>query len=170
MNSYLQNVANGYTTKFNVYRNEELGNIPLAFRAEYHRRDEKYFGTKSVKVWGVENQQYVFTVKKETTVTVNDIEILEDKLIEHISSYVPGRTEHMSTIFVGVIVTNEDVPKEIEKLVKRKRKIKFINWGMHGWAEIYIAVVQLSNQKITVHRKGKEHMTLFSHCLKEKTL
>ncbi|WP_096201076.1 hypothetical protein [Bacillus sp. FJAT-45350] len=169
MEQYIQQVANKYTTQFNVYRDESLSNIPIDFRAEYHRSDEKYFGSKSVKVWGVENQQFVFTLKKEEVVTSEDIESLETKIVEHIGAYVPDRSEHMSTIFIGVIVTNQEVTDEVKKLAKKKRKMKFIKWGMNGWAEVYIAVVQVADKEITVHRKGKEFMTVFSHCLEEET-
>ena len=157
---YLKDVAKRYSTFFNVHENERLGDVPLSFYAKYKRRDEKYFLAKKLNVWGLENLQLVFVVEKED-VTIADLKQLKREILSHAESFVPNDSEHMSTLFLGVIVTSGDVDDEVVKEVCSFRKIKFFKYGYHGWGEFYLALVTIPEQEVFVHRKGKEFMRLF---------
>ncbi|HHY22204.1 MAG TPA: hypothetical protein GX525_10100 [Bacilli bacterium] len=160
METYLKDVAKRYTTFFNVYRNEHLGDVPLTFYAQYKRRDEKYFLTKKLNVWGIENQQVVFVIEKDH-VTLADIQQLKREMLYHAESYIPKHSEHMSTSFLGVVVANGRVEESAIKAVRSFRKIKFFKYGFHGWGEFYLGIVHLPEEDLFVHRKGKEFMRLF---------
>lgn len=161
---FINEMANQYTIQFNVYRDETIGTIPLDFYAEFQRRDEKYLMSKSIKVWGVEVQQYAF-VTQEETISTEFIQRFAREIDRHIPMFVPKKQDHMSTYFVGVIVTNESVDTELIKQIKRQRKIQFLKYGLHGWADRYIAVVSIKDQRVYVHKKGREFVTAFENVL-----
>ncbi|ARK29475.1 hypothetical protein [Halalkalibacter krulwichiae] len=164
--TFINHMANRYTTSFNVYRDESIGAIPLNFYAEFQRRDEKYLMTKAIKVWGVETQQYTF-VTHQTVVTKETLMHLAKEIDRHIPSFVPKKQEHMSTYFVGVIVTDQSIEKKVEKLVRGMRKIKFLKYGWHGWADRYIAVVSLKDREVYIHKKGEDFISTFKNALTE---
>ncbi|MFV8829420.1 hypothetical protein [Alkalihalobacterium sp. APHAB7] len=159
--SYLDQLIEKYSRHFNVYQNKKLGCIPLSFYAEYKRRDEKYFMSKSIPIWGVDNQQYVFVWEKETKVKKDDVQMFATELLTNSKSYVPSHSEHMSSILVGVIITNQPLEKEVMKEVKKQRKLKFLKLGMNGWIECYVGLVQVEQREVYVHRKGREYMQHF---------
>ncbi|GAE33554.1 hypothetical protein [Halalkalibacter akibai] len=164
---FMNEIANRYTIQFNVYRDECIGTIPLNFYAEFQRRDEKYLMSKSIKVWGVEVQQYAFVTTQETV----NRQFLDDfarQIDDQIPSFVSSKQDHMTTYFVGIIVTNESVSKEIQKQIKRLRKIKFLRYGLHGWADRYMAIVSLKDKQVYVHNKGREFLTGFEAALEKE--
>ncbi|MCM3714855.1 hypothetical protein [Halalkalibacter oceani] len=165
VDKYLNTMANQYTMQFNVYRDEKIGELPLAFYAEFKRRDEKYLMTKSIKVWSVENQQYVFVRKAEQALSVAEVRRFAAEIDKHIPSFVPKKQEHMSTYFLGVIVVDGPVDKKVQKEIQRARKIKFLKYGWHGWADRYMAVVSLQEKNVFVHKKGREFVKGFENAL-----
>jgi hypothetical protein len=151
---YTHKIANRLVHFFDVYRNETLGQIPLSFMAWYKRRDERYLITKSIKVWGVENQQCIFVAACHPPLTTNYIQTFKEELINNVKQYVPEHREHMSTIFMGVLVTDQPVNRDLVKEVRRFRKLRFLKYGWHGWAEIYLTIVDLKAKEVHIHPKG----------------
>lgn len=155
LSRFINDLANKYVYEFDVYRNEQLGDIPLAFMAKHFRRDEKYMISKKVKVWGVENQQYTFVTIQRDMVTNQFLNQFQKEIRDRIEQYVLQHKEHMSTIFLGLVVTTQPLAEQLAKGVMKYRKIKFIKYGLYGWAEVYIAVVDLHQERIYIHPKGK---------------
>lgn len=168
MKQYINELMNKYVVFFDVNKAEKIGNTPLAFSALYKRRDEKYFITKTIKVWGMENQQCVFAAEKEEPLTKAYIQQFEKDIRENVNEYVGQHQEHMSTIFLGVVITDQPVTEEFIKGVRKYRKVKFIKYGMHGWAELYLAIVDLKEGKVYVHRKGDTYVEPFLKSLVKK--
>ncbi|MFC5714350.1 hypothetical protein ACFPU1_16490 [Thalassorhabdus alkalitolerans] len=168
MNNQVQGLiteaANRMTNQYNVYRDTKLGNEPLSFTAEYHRKDEKYFLTKKVRVYEVQNQHFLF-VKELEHITAKDIKRMTESMLTHMKSFIPNQGEHMSTMFAGVLVTEGEVANEAKKMARRFRKIKFLNYGKDGWADLYIAIVQVKEKEIYIHKKGRELVYVFDTLL-----
>ncbi|WP_209123270.1 hypothetical protein [Alkalihalobacillus sp. BA299] len=160
-NEFVNQLVEKYSRHFNVYKKKKLGCIPLSFYAEYLRRDEKYFLTKSIPIWGVNNQQFVFVWTKETKVVEEDIQTFATELLKNSASYVPSHSEHMSSVLLGVILTNKPLENAVIKEVKKFRKVKFLKFGMNGWIEYYIGLVNVDEKKVYVNRKGREYMQHF---------
>ena len=161
---FINEMANQYTIQFNVYRDEKIGSFPLNFYAEFQRRDEKYLMSKSIKVWGVETQQYAF-ITRQKTVTKEIIQQFAKEIDRQIPTFVPKKQEHMSTYFIGIIVTNESISKDLQKQITRSRRIQFLKYGWHGWADRYIAVVSLKEKCVYVHKEGREFVVAFENAL-----
>lgn len=155
IDKFIHQLSNKYVTCFDVYRDETLGDTPLAFMAKYKRRDEKYMISKKVKVWGVENQQYIFVTSTTEPVSNDLLNRFQKNIRDQLDQYVVQHHEHMSTIFLGVVVTDQPVGENLVKGVRKYRKLKFIKYGLHGWAEVYIAIVDLQQESVYIHPKGK---------------
>lgn len=167
LSSFTNELANKYTAMYDVYRDEKLAEFYLPFYAIYRRRDERYMISKKIKVYGVENQQIVFTTLSEDLST-EFIHNFQSTIEEEILTYIPEDNEHMSTIVLGIVITNQDVNEKIVKEVRRYRKIKFIKYGLHGWLEIYSVLINLKDDTIHVHPKGKPFVQSIQKLLKEE--
>lgn len=167
LTSFAHKLANKYTVFFDVYRDEKLGKFSLPFFAIYRRRDERYMISKKIKVYGVENQHIVFAsiCEELTTAFVREF---QQTIEQNISRYIPGDDEHMSTIVLGIVITNQDVDDKTLKEVKRYRKLKFLKFGLHGWVEMYVVLVNLQNRTIHIHTKGKKFIQSIEKMLKEE--
>ncbi len=168
LKEYVHAIANRYVAYFDVYRNDRLGSTPLAFKALYKRRDERYLMTKTIKVWGVENQQAVFVSASDTPVTQEFIHRFQNDMKGKVDQFVTHDKDHMSTILLGVVVTDQPVSEEIKKGVTKYRKLKWIRYGLHGWAELYMAVVDLSVGSVFTNPKAQSFVEPFQKLLTEE--
>ncbi len=89
-----------------------------------------------------------------------------EKIETNLDNYTIKHEEHMSTIILGMIVTNHDIDQKVLKEAKRFRKIKFLKFGLHGWAEIYLAIVNPKKKNIIIHSKGKQFVSGVDNFLK----
>lgn len=168
LNQFVNELANKYTTLYDVYRDEEIDSFSLPFMAIYRRRDERYMLSKKVKVYGVENLQLVFTSICKEQITLEYLKSFQQAIEKKMFQYIPNDNEHMSTIVVGITITDQEVEKETIKGVKRYRRIKFLKFGLHGWVEMYASVVSLKDRAIYVHPKGKPFVHSIEKMLKEE--
>jgi len=165
LHQYLNEMANRYTAWFDVYREDQLGSIPLSFSAHFKRRDEKYLVTKTIKVWSLENDQHIYVTHFNKQLTLKEIKKLKEELMETSKNQLPNHPEHMSTIFTAIVVTDQEVDQEVVKFVKKFRKLKFIKYGLHGWYELYIGIVNIQNRQVYIHSKGKEFIQPFKQSI-----
>jgi len=165
---YTTDLANRYVSYFDVYRNEQLGRTPLAFMALHKRRDEKYLMTKTIKVWGVENQQCIFVASRHSPITNEFLSQFEEDIREQMMQFLPQDSEHMSTIFLGVVVTDHGVSPKLIQEVQKYRRIKFMRFGFHGWAEFFLCIVDLEENKIYFNPKSKSLVEVLEKKLSSK--
>lgn len=159
--NYVEQVSQHYVSQYDVYSNKALEEFPLDFLALYKRVDEKYVMTKKIKVWSVENQQCVFVTTCPTSLTLAFIHDYMQRILEHMPNYIPAKPEHMSTTAIGVIVTPYAVDEPVRKAVCKYRKLRFLKYGWHGWAEIYVGIAGLQDQKLLIHPKGERFIQPF---------
>lgn len=153
--NFVNRLTNKYTHYFDVYREEKLDDIPLAFLAIHKRRDERYLLTRKFKIYGTENQEVVFTAIHEEKLTKNYIENFINRMETNFNQYLDEHDEHMSSILYGIIITNNDPDQTIVKKVSKYRRVKFLKFGLHGWVEFYLIIVNPTSKNVWVHPKGK---------------
>lgn len=170
IHTFVNDLANKYTVYFDVHRNEVLDDIPLAFMAQYQRRDERYMFTKRIKIYGIENQQIVFTTIYENKLTEKFVQEFKERIEANFEQYISKHEEHMSTIVLGLIVTSGEIDQAVAKEVIRYRKLKFLKFGLHGWAELYVAIVHHQDKNILVHAKGKPFVESIEKLFNEESV
>ncbi|MCU9601919.1 hypothetical protein [Pallidibacillus thermolactis] len=166
ISGFVNELANKYTPFFDVYRDEKLNDFSLPFMAIYKRRDERYMISKKIKVYGVENQQLVFTSICHNQISIEHMQRFQKAVEENMFAYIPDDNEHMSTIILCITVTDQQVDKTIIKEVKRFRKLKFLKFGFHGWIEMYKVLINLKDYTVYVHPKGKPFVKSIEKLLK----
>jgi hypothetical protein len=165
---YIHQLSNKYVAYYDIYRNEILGSTPLSFLAVYKRTDERYVVTKRIKVWRADNHEYVFVTSCKSPLTREFLYQYKNDLLNRLDSFVPKNDEHMSTVFIAAVVTDQPVDEELIKEVKKYRKLKFIKYGLYGWMEVYIVIVDLKNKCVYTHKKAKPFVDPMINLLNQK--
>lgn len=155
LSTFVNDLTNQYTRYFDVYRDQQIDGWPIAFYAVHHRRDERYMLSKKIKVYGIENQELAFTTVCESAPTLPQVQDFKQMLERQYERHIDAHEEHMSTVVYGIIVTEEDLTEDVAKEVKKYRKLKFLKFGLHGWIEYYIIVVNPHTKRVWVHKKGE---------------
>lgn len=165
---YLQETANRFVALYDVYRQERLGRTQLAFVAVHRRRDEKYLITRTARIWGVENRLHVFVTAPDAPVSVGFLRVFGEDIRKAVPEFLKAHPEHMSSIFLGVSVTGREASEEAVAHVSRFRRLKFLKFGLHGWIEVYLALVDLQGERVHVHPKGRPFVKAFEYFDLEK--
>ena len=85
--------------------------LPLAFRADYRLRDERYWLTKSVKIWGNEKNEYCYIFAADAF-TPELAQKCMDWAIKDGIPRVKPHSEHQCTNIKVVLIADDGRPEE----------------------------------------------------------
>ncbi len=161
--SVLKAVLNSYKNYFDI--EYTTGHGSLVAKAKFHSRTEKFVLTKSVKMWGVETNDYVYIF---STPFLNSEEFIncKEKSIKDGLLQIQPHSEHMCSYITAVILTDE-MDQTIIPDIKACKFSKNFLLTFHGWAILRLLVVDINTSTVISNRAGKELIHFLSSCLKE---
>lgn len=163
-NEVLETLLRTYLTYFSVEKDVKINGIFYDAIAEYHSRGEKYILVKKAKIWAAETNEYVFFIICENL----DVETL-NKLFSEVINYsltkIKPHSEHMFSYISMVIITERPEQNVLKQAAKFSFKKNF-KFSLHGWTEFRVAMLDVSERKITTNSSGKEIARNFKKSLK----
>lgn len=138
----LKRLLAAHETWFDVERGRTVAGRVFPGVAEYHEQGEKYVLTKRAKLWEVASNEYVFfdTVGfLEEGAFGEMVAFMKD---EALPEMVHPHPDHMFSNLSLVIIADSVAP-EVAKAVRRVRFRKNYKWGIWGWSDLKVAVVDL---------------------------
>ncbi|MCR3954872.1 MAG: hypothetical protein NUK57_01160 [Gudongella sp.] len=158
LGQYLDELEKKLMRNFDVFRDHVANNEEYDLFARYHLRAEKYFLTKSAKIYAMENNEYIF-VKMVENLDNNEFERFADSMVRSIDELVVLHDEHMSSVITGVILVDKPLELIEDKVLKRIKKFKYhkgFSFGLKGWVDIRIIVTSLNDGSNIANKKGRE--------------
>lgn len=159
-----EKILKTYLNYFTIQNDVKINGISYNAIAEFHSRGEKYFMIKKAKLWAAETNEYVYFIICEN-LDAETLNILFSEVIKYSLTKIKPHSEHMFSNISLVIITDQskqDVLKDAAKL-SFKKNFKF---SLHGWAEFRVALLDVSERKITTNSSGKEIGKNFKKSLK----
>ncbi|MFV9510853.1 hypothetical protein [Tepidibacillus sp. LV47] len=158
-NEYVSNIELKLSKYFDINRDVQFKTqqINLFAKAEIHQ--EKFFGTKNVKIWSAKNYEYLFLQVIEE-ISETKIETFQKFLICMIDELVKPHSEHMSSTFTGILVVDH-FPASLEDQIKKFKYKKSFAFSLKGWADIRLLVIDLNSKRVIHNKKGKEVATFY---------
>ena len=154
----LEVLKDSYSAYYTLDENVQT-ELPLIFRADYRARDERYWLTKSVPIWGNEKNEhaYVFSAPQ-----------LDAQLLRRCTDYawadvlprVQPHREHQCTN-AKVIFVADALDEDTIKALKRAAHTKSYRFGLHGYSNLLAAAVEINGQKTYTNRAGHELAAYF---------
>lgn len=150
----LERLLVSHETWFDVYRDYEFGGRTFPGFAEFHSHGEQYVLVKRAKLWEVDAFEYLF---------FESVEHLDEPLLAELVEYmttvaiekVHPDPNHM-TSYLSLVVIADGISDGLEKVVRKTKFRKNFALGIRGWADLRLAVVDLSTQSVTTNSQGKE--------------
>ena len=153
-NQFINSLLGAYEAYFDIKRDIEIDNIPMAAEAIFHSRSEKYVLVQSAKLWAVETNEYAYFITKEIS-SLQEFKKLRDKVIEIGMRKIKPHSEHMYS-YITMIYIAGNIDEEIAKEIKKFSCHKMFLLSLHGWMYFRIAAVDLSKNIIITNKKGRE--------------
>jgi len=133
--------------------------LPLAFRADYRARDERYWLTKSVKIWVNEKNEYAYVFSAPTF----DSETVEQCIgfaWEDMLPRVRPHKEHQCTN-AKVIFVADSLDEGSINAIRKDNRTRSYKFGLHGYSNLLTAGVDLRGQKVCTNKAGYELAAYF---------
>ena len=124
--------------------------------AEFHTYGEQYVLVKRAKLWEVNTHDFMFFELADRLDTPNihdEVAFMTQKAIRKVNA----GPNHMSSALSLVIIANTCTDEAL-KAVRSTRFRKNYRFGIHGWSDLRLAVVDLSRGKdgIATNAAGKK--------------
>lgn len=155
----LELLKDSYSAYYNVAPAQEQ-EAPLCFRADYFSRDERYWLTKNIPIWGNETNEfaYVFAAPSFDKVSIDAaVKLALDETLPRVKPH----KEHQYTN-AKVILIADSVDGNTAKYVAKQSFSKSYKFSLHGYTELKIGIVDLSTRKVSTNRAGGELKNYFS--------
>lgn len=161
--SVLEAVLKSYKNYFDIEHvtNQE----PLVAKACFHSRTEKFVLVKSVKMWGVESNDYVY-VFSTPFLNFDEFVRCKEKAIADGLLQIHPHSEHMCSYITAIILT-DGVDPAITSDIKACKFSKNFLLTFHGWTILRLLVVDINTSAVISNKAGKELIDFLSSCLKE---
>ena len=152
--SFLETLKSSYSAYYNINPNDNMTELPLAFRADFFSRGENYFLVKSAVIWVNETNEYVYLFSAPSF-DVETVEKCMDYAIEDGLPRVKPHKDHNYTNFIAIFVA-DSFDEETVKAIKKRKFNKSYNHSLWGFSLLKSAAVELSTQRITTNRAGHD--------------
>lgn len=153
---FLDRIKDSYTAYYNINEPEDVGaeGLPLVFRADFFSRGEKYWITKSAKMWANEINEYLYVFSDENfdTETVNKC---MDFAIDQTVSLAKPHKEHQYTNALCVFVS-DSIDKDALKALKKRSFSKSYNHSFWGYTLLKTLHVNYKTEKMHTNRAGHD--------------
>ena len=134
----------------------------LAFEliAECNHAEEAYFLAKSIKLYGINNNEYIYLHALPNALDANTWEKYCTYIINKIRNLQPNK-EHMSSIFHLVFLISYPLDRGLHPTINKFKFHKDHSFTLKGWSDLSIIIVELPNQVITTNKLGAKSIKNF---------
>ncbi|KXG75073.1 hypothetical protein [Thermotalea metallivorans] len=157
---YLDLLESRYRKYFDIEKNTIYQGMKLDLFARSFIRNERYIASKKLTIYAYENNEYCF-IKQWEILKEDQLHQFMDLLKSAIDDYVIPHEEHMSSIITGVLLSEKEPDRELQRLVKKFKFHKSFSFGFKGWADIRLILVALDRGEVIANKKGEEVLKFY---------
>lgn len=151
---FLRSLLAAHRGYYDVSRDYEFAHRVFPGYAELHSHGEGYVLAKRAKLWEADVHEYVFF----DVVDRLDRARLEEALAfmkNEAMAKVDPKPNHM-TSYLSLVIIACEVGEGVARAVRHARMRKSFHLGLRGWANLRLAVVDLSAREVHVNGQGKD--------------
>lgn len=157
---FLETLADSFEAYYDLHPAEGTSGLPLAFRADYHSRAERYWLSKNIPIWGNETNEFAY-IFSAPSFDVEQAGKCIDYALESALPMVRPHKEHQYTN-IKVILVADSVGGDTAGYVKKRSFSKNYKFSFHGFSTLKSAIVDLGTGKTVTNSAGHELVGYFS--------
>ena len=158
---FLPVLQDSFSAYYDVFPNDDQSetSLPLAFRADYFSRAEKYWLSKSIKIWGNETNEFAYIFSSDSFDSKTAEECVQYALDQGLPRVKPHK-EHQYTN-IKVVFVADKLDEETVKYIQNRKYSKNYKFSLHGFTELKTAAVEMETEKVFHNRAGHEMTDYF---------
>ncbi len=154
--SYREKLKGSLDAYFNVDLDKEVYNKKFDLYATFNQRNAKYMLVKKAEIYAFKTDEYVFYKHFEKNLKVSDIETIKIFIENNIDDMVNVDKEHMTSILNFVITVDNSIEDETLKAIKKFKFHKSFKFGLNGWSDVRLIVIDLKKDELYSNKFGKK--------------
>lgn len=151
---FLKTVSDSYSAYYNISRENLPDQLPLVFRAEFHKRDEMYWFSQRVPASGNEENEYAYFFSLDYFDRDLVLACMDFARKEGLSKVKPHR-EHQCSNIKTVFIAESFEASALDTIRKQKFQ-KSYRLAFWGYSSLLTCAVELSSQKVITNDAGRE--------------
>lgn len=151
---FLEVLRDSFSAYYDIVPAGAFEDLPLAFKADYFSRAEKYWLSKKIPIWGNETNEFAYIFSAPSFDSA-----LADRCIEHALAdglpRVKPHKEHQYTN-IKVIFVADGFDAETKKTIQKRSFTKNYKFSFHGFTNLLTAAVDLGEGRAYPNKAGHD--------------
>ena len=152
---YIEELFIKYNKNFSISKDINLCDKKIDLFAQYKGIGGRTFMTQKDIIDRFEFNEYCI-VNVYNDINMEDVVEYTEYLKILTNNLVKPHREHKSSTITGVMVCNTPIDKSTENFIKKFKYTKFYKLYFHGWSDIQLLFVDLSNNLVIPNKEGKK--------------
>lgn len=161
LEEYLKMLRARYEAYFDTSPDYSLLGRMVDLYARCHVRNEKFFLSKKATLGAWETNEYYLVEGHTARLSAAEVQDFTAFLVRAADELVKPHEEHMSSIVVGILVSERGFEPEAIRIGTRFKHESSFWFGLRGWRSVRLLLVDLSSGQVYASRKGKEVMSIY---------
>ncbi len=158
---FLNVVEDSYSAYYNIIKENLPQKLPMCFRADYFKREERYLLMKSARYYGNEMNEYVYLfsdVSFDRSLVDACIRFaLEDGLPR-----VKPHKEHQFTNIKTVFLADHFEEEALKEIKNRKFRKSYGFLSLEGYSDLVTTAVDVKDEAIWTNPAGRDMKKYFT--------
>lgn len=133
----------------------------LDFYAKYSHSSEKFFFSKQVNLYRIENDTIIMMLEIKEPLHVNDINYYRDQLQQYMTTMLQVGPDHMASIVTLVLISAHEITPDVAAAIKKTKCHKDFMFTLRGWADLAFLVVDLNKDQLYYNAFGEKLAHIF---------
>ncbi|HOK63481.1 MAG TPA: hypothetical protein PK083_02385 [Soehngenia sp.] len=151
---YLESLKLKLSRYYDIEDNFILNGAIFDIKAKCTVISERYFFTKNNVIDSFNAYEY-YLVKIMDSRHLEEFKNIVDNIINALEMY-EIKDNHMRTVINIVFISSEHVENDVENYINKFKYSKSFKFGLKGWADVSLILINLYDNKILANKKGKE--------------
>lgn len=158
---FIELLESSYARNYNIIEDDPAfpEDLPVAFRAEYFQRDEKYWLSKKIHIYVNETNEYVYVFSApsfDESLAQRCIQFALDDGLPRVQPHKEHQYTNVKALFVYESFTPEAV-----KSVRKRRLHQEYHHGFWGYTDLLLCGVNPQTEEVFVNRAGNPMKAYF---------
>lgn len=158
--AFLKVVEDSYSAYYNIVKENLSENIPLAFRADYFQRSERYWLSKSIPIYGNETNEFVYVFSADAFTLASVESCIQYALDEGLPRVKPHK-EHQYTNIKVVFIADSFEESAIKEIRHRRFQVSY-HHSLWGYSSLITSAVDVNDEKVWTNSAGRDMKKYFS--------
>lgn len=151
---FLSVLEDSYSAYYNIIKEDLPEGYPLAFRADYFQRGERFWLSKSIPIYGNETNEYCYVFSSDVF-GLYEVRRCIDFAIEDALPRVKPHREHQYSNIKTVFLADQFSEEAISE-IKSRRFQKSYNHSFWGYSSLITTAVDVDAEEVWVNREGRD--------------